>query len=804
MLVPSKVRNHLVTNEIVVFSTYAKFSIPDSSFLGDKTVHITSNGRVIAHDSGGVLGEEKIWRNNGGIEVKYSNNKVLLSNKFSYKLPFTITLNKSEFINIYRQIPSEKFIIDESDLNACYVSEDFTTESSINYEKIYIKENHIELSSNKNLKKFPFNRIKNISYNNNSLKIIGVFNIGYKNINEIEIFILNKEIKNQIEVKLSKYNNVYNFIGETKNIFPISITTIENNPLIFSSIAFLSESIVLMKEDSKIHVPIYINEYKFYYNHQNKKLLLISQEKSKPSYIIQSDNQDFVKYIKNNLLVSGNTFYPRFGNLSGKINGDKYNNTEVTIAISVDEMYLISEGMINKVDFNLGEITLFLEESKMFFLNNEEIALLSSNNLDKIKACNGVNGNVTNTEFKDKIGYTIDNKPFYITQTDKELILKYSSNEYNKFKNETIVDISIEKQPENDVEFTEVWITFIDNKILKLNISQTYVNDLVYRTYYYSKVKRLPKIDSEQLFLSYSRQVNDYVLYHYFGQLIAIYEGLKDILERKENKDIKNRAIITYLYHAIQSQKKHFDTVSIYLPAMLEKTDNKTLKGVNPSTINNPYKNMQRGLMSLTSQISRSLYEIESSISAVSFAVIPQKDYSSLIDKRKKRGYINAGIMGIGGFFVPPMLIGSSFMLINTYLNNKDAKEQEEIRLQNEKNRLDFHVDKIMDSFNHFIEILLPFYISEVNQTVFQTFKQLHIQYQPVLHLEEIRESLFNRIAEFYTFKQLPIDETVNLKKNHLIEVTNFTLELANNHSNAFLQEVEEIVPKSIEIPRLG
>jgi hypothetical protein len=158
--------------------------------------------------------------------------------------------------------------------------------------------------------------------------------------------------------------------------------------------------------------------------------------------------------------------------------------------------------------------------------------------------------------------------------------------------------------------------------------------------------------------------------------------------------------------------------------------------------------------------------------------------------------------MTIAGAFFPPLLVGAALTGFNTYFTKQDAEEQKKIREQNENYRLDFYVEKIMDSFNHFIETLLPYYVSEVNTATFQTYKQIHTQFQPVLDSNKTREYLFDRITQLYTYKQLPIDESVTMTKRELVDRTNDSLNSANARLNHFKLEVESVVPKSIEVSK--
>ena len=119
--------------------------------------------------------------------------------------------------------------------------------------------------------------------------------------------------------------------------------------------------------------------------------------------------------------------------------------------------------------------------------------------------------------------------------------------------------------------------------------------------------------------------------------------------------------------------------------------------------------------------------------------------------------------------FGPVALIGIAMTGINTYYNKKDHEMRERIRRENENQRLEFYTSKIQDSFEHFIQTLLPFYISEVNHAVFHTYKQVHTLYEPIKNNQEVREHMLMKITQLYTYKNLPIDESVTMKNRSLL-----------------------------------
>ena len=259
------------------------------------------------------------------------------------------------------------------------------------------------------------------------------------------------------------------------------------------------------------------------------------------------------------------------------------------------------------------------------------------------------------------ICFTGHNEPFFLEQSTDAIILKQSlQKDFLHLYHDQIIDISVTNYGDESSSYSELTVTLNNQKQYKLNVYNERIKDIMSKAYYFKKEASLPQVSSDQLFLSYSRQVNNHILYHYFGQLFAMYEGLKEIQATTQDKELKNVQIINYLYYATQSQKKHLDKVSIYLPAMLEQVEKDILKEHDRGKVYQSFKSLQKNLMGITSQIHRSLHEMESSISAVSFALIPREDYEKNISNQiVNRGIVNGAAYGVAAMlFGPVALIG--------------------------------------------------------------------------------------------------------------------------------------------------
>lgn len=804
-MVNEKIKSRFYLGEHAIYSGGDVFNFPNKSIVGTKNFYITNRGRVYAHDTGGIFAEEKILVYNHKIKVDLNSDGAILTNESNSTLSFHVTLDFKEFLEFYKNVSKMKLTFHESSLKVgCLVIND-----TISFDEISVHKDKIAFKNNL-IKDIPFSRITHYELENKILKIFGVFDAPDKNILEIEIFIPSEKLLKKIIHNIDTSFKIFNLVGQTKEIYPSKLIGCINDKYMRNkdtTIAFNQNKIFIIDEvDKKILKELVIEEHQFFYNVSDKKLLIMSKTKNTPVYILTFSKNELENIVDKHLIKQTNHFIFYYGFMNGTLLNQNYKNQEISLAFDQELLYIIKHSdlkSLNPIPF--GEVKFLFDDSKVFLIHKDEISLIDTTFVEELYKCIP-NKSVFDNDQAQQICFKNTNVPFFIIQTPENIRFKQSPKKAAiSIKNSDIKDISISKYGSEKSSFSEVELKLSNQKTLQLNLHNDYIKDLIYNTFYFTKLNNLPQISSEQLFLSYSRQANDYILYHYFGQLMALYEGLKKINRSEEDPDIKNWKIVNYLYHTIQVQKKHFDTISIYLPSMLEQHESDILTQHGQNSAFQPYKNLQHALMNITSQINRSLNEIESSLSAVSFAIIPRKEYDELINKRANRGYLTSVGMGaVGALFFPPVLIGAFLVGINSYFAKKDAQEQEKIRKQNENYRLDFYVTKILDSFNHFIDTLLPFYVSEVNRAIFLTFKQLYFQYLPILDSNEVRENLFQKITQLYTFKQLPIDESVTIKKKELVELTNKSLELANQRLNYFRLEVESLVPKSIETPRVG
>ncbi|WP_236791494.1 hypothetical protein [Bacillus cereus] len=617
----------------------------------------------------------------------------------------------------------------------------------------------------------------------------------------IKIFIPFDNKINQLINLLEQSSSIFEDIGNT-NLLYTAVTNgiihrqfVRNQELVF---ALFNDDLVVMDEAKRKIISQHpFKEYDCYYNSLSKQILIMHKQRQMARFILSLDYNGLENQISKKFTKPNHRFISNFGDFTGTLLGKEYTNANIIMAINEGEIEFILADTLNSIGVVRLVNAQFIRDGKnVIFIHQGEIALIKTKN--KFKLHNYIQFETITEPLKMNICFTGHNEPFFLEQSMDAITLKRSlQKDFLHLYHEQIVDISVTNYGNESSSYSELTVTLNNQKQYKLNVYNERIKEIMSKAYYFKKEASLPQVSSDQLFLSYSRQINNHILYHYFGQLFAMYEGLKEIQATTQDKELKNVQIINYLYYATQSQKKHLDKVSIYLPAMLEQMEKDILKEHGQGKVYQSFKSLQKNLMGITSQIHRSLHEMESSISAVSFALIPREDYEKNISNQIiNRGIVNGALYGVAAIALSPLaLIGIAMTGINTYYSKKDHEMRERIRKESENQRLEFYTSKIQDSFEHFIQTLLPFYISEVNHAVFHTYKQVHALYEPIKNNEEVREHMLMKMTQLYTFKNLPIDESVTMKKQKLIELANKNENHAEKHVDTFRLEVENYVP---------
>ncbi|UII55905.1 hypothetical protein LS684_20155 [Cytobacillus spongiae] len=806
-MVVAAISKYFYPGECAIYESGDVFDFQNKSIVGTKSFCITNHGRVFAHDTGGIFGEEQTKIYVDRIDVTFSDYNIILSNKKSSIVSFAATVSTSEFVEIYEKVPEDKFVCKWNGKIPCI----YTYSEEIGNSTSYAKLDELQIKSNKLMfakdkETLPFYRIKSVVRKMKYLEIKGVFSLHGSNKTTLKLYIFDENLKKEIIDKVNSNPSIFQQIGAITEIYPTTLSATFSDEVIRDkevTICFDASTIYFIDEKKTTCLGTLLrSSTNAYYSKLDEKLAF---ECGDFVYVITVIDVNLKEYLMKYFIKSTRIFINRLGKLHGVFHGETWKQQEVNAITEGRHIRLSTtntQKLLTKLD--LTECEILNDDKKIFIIRKNQIALLRLHEYKNLHLFTQPEEKITATF---SFGYNDNDDPFFIKQDEEKIVLSQSPSSMQfKYYNEKITDISISKYGEDETFFSEINISLRDeSKSLVINVPNAIIKDLIYKTYYFSKRKSLDLVSTEQLYLSYSRQVNDYILYQYYGQIFAMYEGLKDIQQAESNKEVLNRKIINFLYYSIKALKNHFDTVSIYLPASLER-EIQEIANDTFQTSTSAYKSLQRGLLGITGQVNRALNEIEGSLSAVSFMLIKREDYNNLVKEKTNRdlgfsgGMAALGVATIGFNPIAPMLIlGGVLSGINSFFRESDAIKQEELRKQNEEYRVDFYVGKSLDAVEHLIHTLLPYFISETNDYVFRTFNLVSQQYQELLDTPEVKGNLFTKISQYYTFKQLPIDYSVLIKKNDLIGLTHSSVNRSEMFIEQFQREVIGNVPKSIE-----
>lgn len=806
-MVVATIKKLLNTDEFVIIEKSGVFTFPNQSVVGVKSFYITNKGRVYAHDSGGLFGEEKY--------IKYENKINVTLNRLGFELKsiknmkntslsFNFTLDIKTFLKIYQDSKVKIGIFEfvNSPLIMGLISTAF---SGINFEDYYIREFKIEEDGINIIQSFfdpiLFSRVRDYKINKEFITLNGFFNLSEETVTSIRLFIPDQTARDEIIYSIDNTANLFSIVPNPLEVYKIDIeeTSTEFSALFKPIIVFSEDTIYLIDDKENALITSFdISEHQYFYSEVTQQLLIKSQTSIEEISLWLNLHDPLSENLIEKLSLSGDSLLSVDCYIPASSIAE---NKELLLTIDNTYLYVFS-----KENFNLlktipfATSTMLIDKFKCFLMNEEEIFLIESFEMERLLSY--FPDSLLTSKMNHSIGYSESNVPFYVEhsevetkflQTSQKVILSFKNNEVELLE---VADASTEKS-----NFCEIKVQIKGNKQYQFHIIKEEVANLTYRTYFHSKQPLLPKVSSEQLFLSYSRQANDFINYQFFAPLLILHSSLKEVLQSDSSSEIRNLTLVNHLYYSIQGIKKHLDKVSIYLPPMLEEEENQILKDHGHPMSTQQYKYLQKNLLNTSAQINRSLNEMENSLSAVSFALIDRISFDSLTEKQVIRGYTTAGLTAaIGVIAFPPLLMVSLITGLNSYFNQKDAVERKRIQQQNENYRLDFHVEKIMASYDHFIEVLLPYYISEVNTAFFQAHQQTYKDYKQILDSDNTRIYLFEKIAQYYTYKQLPVAQSIALPKKNLIFEIDEVLSSADNMVKEFKWEVESVVPKSIEI----
>lgn len=586
-------------------------------------------------------------------------------------------------------------------------------------------------------------------------------------------------IKLTFEELLHIYNNQREFIidiGRNKSIFKL-----ENGDIKISRINRYEGKIVIewdrqcldiyLEDIEKIIIDkseVYIDGY--FYSNKSDDIL-------KSMYFFLTD-VDYVfhgvkEIVKTNKKIGkipeeSNIIYCK---LSGIIEDIEYKHENIFVIKFKEELIIINKkhkNTILKTNINicekliLDDVTIlnFNDVILTFNISKKNIEILC---LDKLMDINRMD-----------IGYTSKKVPFFIHIDSTSFHLKKSQNKsFISINNTDIKDLLVNNTTNTYNEnFTELEIRFKDQKVF-INLKKEIIATLIKDVFIYSKKPMINNASIQELYFNWAKSMNDMILFNFFGNLYYMKMEIDNIL-KKEITDEDRITIVNMLYYQIQEQRNQFDIISAYMPKAMEQGEIKLFNQFKVRIDRKVFRVFQKQLFSMASQINRHLADIEKSLNHLSFIIYSDfntRDFS----KKLKTAELGLGVAAAVVFGGMPML---AMKAVNMYTSNKMDKKMQEVEL----NKLQVFSNQAISKLNHLIDTMYPYYISESNDTLFELFRVLSKEYEKHKDVE-VKDILFNRIADIYVSKQMTLNDMTNIRKKDLIDSLYTTI---NSSINTF------------------
>lgn len=412
-----------------------------------------------------------------------------------------------------------------------------------------------------------------------------------------------------------------------------------------------------------------------------------------------------------------------FSRISGNIGGFDYNNSNMLLVRYADNLILINK----KTKKNI--VSAKFDDCRRIAVGNENIIYDGKNIFrlylsDKNKKIMDIES-IPDVERND-IGFTKSGNPLFIKAENGIVrFMKSEEKEIMAIPDKDIVDIITIKEDESEKihkDFSATDIRF-KNEYVKVYLKTRMVEKLLRDVFLSSKKDMLEEADNKELYQNWAKSMNDMIMYNFFADLYKMRKMVSEKLGRDNITDEGRINLVNELYEEVQIQKENIDTLSVYMPDVIEKSGEKLFarEGIQPDR--NLYRLFGEIFADTAYMLKDGLNDIEIILGNLDFVLSP-------LDRRR-----------------------------HVYRMLKE----------NESDKLNLFMEKIFKKLNHIIDNMYPYYIREMNERLYYVFAKLGQEYGK-LKSDDIKEILFDEITEMYAFGQLMYSEEDDTRRKDIIE----------------------------------
>lgn len=517
----------------------------------------------------------------------------------------------------------------------------------------------------------------------------------------------------------------------------------------------------------------------------SNNVIVAFNNKGNPYYLIFNDKQ--IPFDFSGFNIIENRYYHAFTQLFGSLNKLRFKGDEAGLMVNDEDVYIFLD-YYQVYSFNRYQLKLCGQHRdgsttlQFTALSGEQSYITFTNIPESLKEL------LPTLEMEPETFIEMDQEPFTISVGNDGWIFYQSETVQHFFPFKLILSIEVLDNSQKDkvtVAFHvssllgKIVFGFIDHLLpaalpnvvkISFRITESLLPKLIKITFREKKLPLLQEAAITDLYSSWGRQINDFLVYNLFGQLIILQNGIKEIQERKNiSSQQKNKQILNFMYYAVREQRKTLDQVSIQFPQLLMEEESQFCQNQSEES----FERFQRQLLSVSNQIQRHLADIENSLNALSYEIIPRKRIDTHMKERSKTNYWGAALLGGLGIATGGIGLAAAGAVwgLKTFLAGKDRTEIQKVSDENEQYKLEFYINRALDSFDHFMETMLPFYISQVSKSYYSLTRQN----AKLLILQNDnghgKQAIFNRLVELYTVKQLPLEQGDVLTSSTVIEM---------------------------------
>ncbi|KGP89877.1 hypothetical protein N780_09540 [Pontibacillus chungwhensis BH030062] len=530
--------------------------------------------------------------------------------------------------------------------------------------------------------------------------------------------------------------------------------------------------------------------------YQSGNILLAFDYIGSPYYIVFKG--DSIPFDLSMFAINQNIYFHNSCLLNGSLGTEKMKNQQVSIFFKEEEILFIKDyyeiykyyyDQLHICEQRGCELTLAVtsNDGNVSFIN----VALPPEGMDQIL-------NLDHDTETDLIH--IQNQPYQVTTKETGWVFVQSSNSYDKIPYSNIREIKVLRQPDENrclleihcyshqglatapIKHTAVTVApmalqpLIGNSTIQLECAANQAQTLLRTQYRQCKSSLLSKATLNDLYTSWSRHINDVLLYNFFGDLVILQREIHSIQENEGlPSSTKREQLLHVLYYGMTEYNRSIDRVSIEFPEMVFHED-KSLLNQMPTE---HYEQLQYRLLALTSQYRRHLVEVQSALRPLSSAIIPKPEIDDYNPHKKKSygpalawGGLGLATHGIGLSTGGLGYAAAAITAYKTYQSNRENEKKEQHQKLSDQLKTDFHLHQALDAFDHLVDTMLPYYVSQVSKSFYQTTKNNgpFILNGSITDLETRKQVIFNKLADAYALKHFPLDLQEDLYLNDILK----------------------------------